>query len=57
MERGKSGQGRGGKSKAPLFPTEVYALGSKSGTEGKRNVPVPHSKAGSSHSLTSKQIS
>lgn len=54
MERGKSGPGRGGKSKVPQHPAEVYALGSKSGSEAKRNVPVPHSKAGSSHPLTSK---
>uniref|UniRef100_A0A1B6EU77 Uncharacterized protein n=1 Tax=Cuerna arida TaxID=1464854 RepID=A0A1B6EU77_9HEMI len=51
MDRGKSGSGRGGKSKIPQHPAEVYALGSKTGNEAKRAVPVPHSKPGPSHPL------
>lgn len=51
MERGKTGTGRGGKSKVPQHPAEVYALGSKAGSEAKRTVPVPHNKAIPSHTL------
>lgn len=56
MDRGKSGPGRGGKSKVPQHPAEVYALGSKSGNEAKRTVPVPHAKAGPSHHLSGKLL-
>ncbi|XP_054283630.1 integrator complex subunit 1-like [Macrosteles quadrilineatus] len=54
MDRGKSSSGgRGGKSKAPQHPWEVYALGAKAGNEPtKRSVPVPHSKPGTSHTLS-----
>lgn len=51
MERGKSGSGRGGKSKVPQHPAEVYALGSKAGSEAKRTVPLPHNKAVTGHTL------
>lgn len=47
--------GRGGKSKLPQHPAEVYALGSKAG-ETKRTVPVPHPKPGASHSLPGKHL-
>ena len=51
MERGKSVQGRGGKSKTPQYPADLYALGSKASSEGKRSGSV-HGKPGPSHSLS-----
>lgn len=57
MERGKSGTGRGGKSKVPQHPAEVYALGSKAGSEAKRTVPVPHNKAVTGHTLPGEFLS
>uniref|UniRef100_T1HRR4 DUF3677 domain-containing protein n=1 Tax=Rhodnius prolixus TaxID=13249 RepID=T1HRR4_RHOPR len=51
MERGKGSSGRGGKSKTPQFPADLFALGSKNTNEGKQR-PGTHttSKLGSSHS-------
>uniref|UniRef100_A0A023EZS6 Uncharacterized protein n=1 Tax=Triatoma infestans TaxID=30076 RepID=A0A023EZS6_TRIIF len=51
MERGKGSSGRGGKSKTPQFPADLFALGSKNANEGKQR-PGTHtaSKLGSSHS-------
>lgn len=54
MERGKSVQGRGGKSKTPQYPADLYALGSKASNEGKRSGSV-HGKPGPSHSLTAER--
>ena len=55
MERGKSGTGRGSKSKAPQFPSDLYVLGPKGArnetNEPKRPLPVPN-KPSSSLSLT-----
>lgn len=56
MDRPKSGAGRGGKSKTPQFPNDLYVLGPKGaraeGSETRRPVPVPVStKAGPSHPL------
>lgn len=42
MERGKSGSGRGGKTKAPQFPSDLIALGSKSSSDSK---PRPSSSS------------
>uniref|UniRef100_A0A1B6DA21 Uncharacterized protein n=1 Tax=Clastoptera arizonana TaxID=38151 RepID=A0A1B6DA21_9HEMI len=52
MDRGKSLQSsRGGKSKTPQFPTDLYVLGSKASGETKRT-GVVHGKPGSSsHSI------
>uniref|UniRef100_A0A0K8TA78 Uncharacterized protein n=1 Tax=Lygus hesperus TaxID=30085 RepID=A0A0K8TA78_LYGHE len=52
MERGKSGSGRGGKSKTPQFPADLFALGSKTSNEGKPRPTSSHSssKLGSSSS-------
>lgn len=36
MERTKGSSGRGGKSKTPQFPADLYALGSKSTTDSKQ---------------------
>lgn len=52
MERSKSSSGRGGKSKTPQFPADLYALGSKSSGETKqRSGPHPPSKVGTSHGV------
>ncbi|PSN34195.1 hypothetical protein C0J52_18279 [Blattella germanica] len=56
MERGKTSQGRGAKSKTQQYPADLYALGSKSsrieGSEAKR-AGVVHGKPGPSHSFPS----
>lgn len=45
MERTKSSSGRGGKSKTPQFPADLYALGSKSTTDSKqRSGTLPPNK-------------
>uniref|UniRef100_A0A8D8YUP5 Integrator complex subunit 1 n=3 Tax=Cacopsylla melanoneura TaxID=428564 RepID=A0A8D8YUP5_9HEMI len=51
MDRSKLNQGRGGKSKTPQFPSDIFALGAKTGRnesgDPKRNVP---NMLGSKHS-------
>ncbi|BES89143.1 integrator complex subunit [Nesidiocoris tenuis] len=42
MERGKGGSGRGGKSKTPQFPADLFALGSKNSNEGKPRPTSSH---------------
>nr|CAD7453362.1 unnamed protein product [Timema tahoe] len=58
MERGKTVQGRGGKTKTPQYPTDLYVLGPKSSridaVEPKRSAVV-HGKAGASHALGSSE--
>ena len=45
MERPKGSSGRGGKSKTPQFPADLYALGSKSTTDVKqRSGTIPPNK-------------
>ena len=57
MDKPKPALGRGGKSKTPQFPSDLYVLGPKGaraeGNEPRRPVPVPvTAKSTSSHSLT-----
>ncbi|KAI5704862.1 hypothetical protein M8J75_009507 [Diaphorina citri] len=51
MDRGKPSQARGGKSKTPQFPSDIFALGAKTARnesgDSKRSGPVP---LGSKHS-------
>ena len=57
MERGKTGTGRGAKSKIAQHPADLFALGSKSSrsdnTDSKRP-GVIHGKSGSSSSSSGK---
>lgn len=52
MDRSKPSQGRGGKSKTPQFPSDIFALGAKTSRnetgDSKRTGPVP---LGSKHSV------
>ena len=55
MDRGKSMSGRGGKGKTPHYPSDLYALGSKTQSrietgESKRP-PQTHSKPVPSHGI------
>ncbi|KAG8225318.1 hypothetical protein J437_LFUL001933 [Ladona fulva] len=55
MDRGKSSAGRGGKGKTQQYPSDIFALGSKSSrpepAESKRTGGLP-GKSGSSHSVS-----
>ncbi|XP_067009610.2 integrator complex subunit 1 [Anabrus simplex] len=55
MDRGKTSQGRGGKSKTPQYPADIFALGTKSArlepTDSKRPPGVVHGKPSTSHAL------
>ncbi|XP_065226562.1 integrator complex subunit 1 [Planococcus citri] len=58
MDRGKTGTGRGSKSKTPQFPSDLYVLGPKGARnetgESKRPLPIP-TKAGPSVSLADRK--
>lgn len=60
MDRGKTGTGRGSKSKTPQFPSDLYVLGAKGArnesNEPKRSVPVS-AKPGPSLSLAGNKFS
>lgn len=49
MERSKVTSGRGGKSKTPQFPADIFALGTKSNQNADNKRPANHTKS-SSHS-------
>ncbi|KAJ1532280.1 hypothetical protein ONE63_000894 [Megalurothrips usitatus] len=53
MDRGKSTSGRGGKSKTPLYPADLFALGSKQRVDSgdPKRPPQSHSKPVSSHGI------
>jgi hypothetical protein len=59
MDRGKTSQGRGAKTKTQQYPADLFALGSKSsrmeGGEAKR-IGVVHGKPGGSHSFSSRGL-
>lgn len=64
MDKPKPALGRGGKSKTPQFPSDLYMLGPKGarteGNEPRRPVPVPvpvTAKTASSHSLAGNLVS